>query len=140
MDTNILQSFGIMLLAVCILAMVLFILKKISKRQNDKNFGFDLNVISKISLQPKNHLFVVKAANKILVLGVSDNNISILTELEPNFDEELQNKSPEALKDTVLSKISSSNNKKNISQVGNNKMQELDLSFMKFIKSSLNLK
>lgn len=137
MDTNILQSFGIMLLAVAILAAILFMLKQFSKKRGEKNSNFNLNVISKISLQPKNHLFVVKVAEKVLVLGVSDNNINILTELELNFCEEIKDKSDEKIKNTLLSKLSNKDN--NISETSNND-PELDLSFMKFIKSSLNFK
>lgn len=111
--------------AVVVLAAIFFMLKKFAAKRNENKASINLNVISKISLQPKNHLFVVKVGDKILVLGVSENNINILTELEPNFADNMQNKSQETIKNEVISKLAATN-----------MPQTADLSFLNFIKSS----
>ncbi len=125
MDANILQSFTILLLAVLVLAGFLFLVKKTAMKRNESKVGVNLNVISKISLQPKHHIFVVKVAEKVLVLGVSENNINILTELDGDFVRNIDTKSQESIKREVFSQINSDEN--------------IDLSFTNFLKTSLKL-
>jgi flagellar biogenesis protein FliO len=128
MDTNILQTFIVLITAVGIIVIIMLLVKKISMKRLENRATINLNVITKVTLQPKNHLFVVKAANKLLVLGVTDNSINILTELEPDLEQTITNKSNS---DAILKQVISSgiNNKSS----NNNK----DLSFKNFIKSSI---
>ncbi|MGI6370533.1 MAG: flagellar biosynthetic protein FliO [Ignavibacteria bacterium] len=132
MDANIIQSFIILFIAVLILAGFLFFIKKNANKRNQNRIGINMKVISKISLQAKHHIFVVKVAEKVLVIGVSENNMNILTELDPEFVKSIESKSQEKIKNEVFSKINTSKNtEKNDA--------EMDLSFLNFIKSSLKL-
>ena len=130
MDTNILQTFSVLILAVGIIAGIMFLLKKMNLRRLENRATVNLNVISKISLQPKNHLFIVKVADKLLVLGVSDNNINILTELDSNLENVVGTKSKQELTEEILKNAA----KSNLAQTANT-----DLSFINFLKSSLKL-
>ena len=139
MDTNILQTFIVLIVAVGIIATIMFLVKKISMKRLEHRDSVNLNVISKITLQPKNHLFVVKVANKLLVLGVTDTSINILTELE-NDSETTTDKTNAASKtdqlytDTILKEV--------ISEGIKNKTitDNTDLSFKNFIKSTIRKK
>ena len=132
MDANIIQSFIILFVAVLILAGFLFLIKKNANKRSQNKIGINMKVISKISLQAKHHIFVVKVAEKVLVIGVSENNMNILTELDPEFVKSIESKSQEKIKNEVFSKINTSKNtEKNDA--------EMDLSFLNFIKSSLKL-
>jgi flagellar biosynthetic protein FliO len=131
MDTNILQSFGVLILAVAVIAGIMFLIKKISTQRMESKTSVDLKVISKITLQPKNHLFVVKVADKTLVLGVTDNTINILTELDPTFEKVVNIKSNKIITDEIISKVA------NTSAGGN---LNTNLSFANFLKSSIKLK
>jgi len=130
MDTNILQTFSVLILAVGVIAGIMFLLKKMNLRRLENRATVNLNVISKISLQPKNHLFIVKVADKLLVLGVSDNNINILTELDSNLENVVGTKSKQELTEEILKNAA----KSNLAQTANT-----DLSFINFLKSSLKL-
>ena len=133
MDTNILQTFIVLIAAVGIIVTIMMLVKKISMKRLENRATVNLNVISKITLQPKNHLFVVKAANKLLVLGVTDNAINILTELEPDFEQTIAD-NPNVT-DTILKEVLNSGTKRKLSVPVNN-----DLSFASFIKSSIGMK
>jgi flagellar protein FliO/FliZ len=128
MDANILQSFGVLILAVGVIAGIMYLLKKINLKRLESRATIDLNVISKISLQPKNHLFIVKVVDKLLVLGVSDNNINILTELDASFEKVVGTKSKQELTEEILKKAANVNLDKKINT---------NLSFANFLKSSL---
>lgn len=132
MDANIIQSFIILFVAVLILAGFLFLIKKNANKRSQNKIGINMKVISKISLQAKHHIFVVKVAEKVLVVGVSENNMNVLTELDPEFVKSIENKSQEKIKNEVFSKINTSRNTEKNDV-------EMDLSFLNFIKSSLKL-
>lgn len=135
MDGNVLQTFVVLISAVGIIAGIMLLVKKISMKRMENRATINLSVISKITLQPKNHLFVVKAANKILILGVTDNSINILTELDPQSDESgSSDKINLNNADDLLKNVVSSVSNTNIKELNN------DLSFVNFIKSSLKLK
>jgi flagellar biosynthetic protein FliO len=131
MDTNILQSFGVLILAVAVIAGIMFLIKKISTQRMESKTSVNLKVISKITLQPKNHLFVVKVADKTLVLGVTDNTINILTELDPTFDSVVNTKSNNKIADEIISKVANKSVSSNLNA---------NLSFANFLKSSIKLK
>ena len=116
-----------LILAVGVIAAVMFLIKKISLKRLETKSTVNLNIISKITLQPKNHLFVVKAANKTLVLGVTDSSINILTEINANNDDTDNDSTfTEDLLNTALKNSSTINSEK-------------DLSFVSFLKDSLKL-
>lgn len=87
---------------VCLLAMVVLRVVYSKAGLSLKGFSKDklINVIDRQMLQPNRMIYIVEAAGKYLLIGVSDGNISILTELD---------------KDTVLAKgVNSSGVSQNI--------------------------
>jgi len=130
MDANILQTFSVLILAVGMIAGIMFLLKKLNMKRMENRATINLNVISKISLQPKNHLFIVKVADKLLVLGVSDSNINILTELDASFEQTVGTKSKQELTEEILKEAAKSTSGQTVNT---------DLSFANFLKSSLKL-
>ena len=134
MDSNMIQTFVVLLAAVGIIVVIMLLIKKITMKRMENRATVNLNVITKITLQPKNHLFVVRAANKLLVLGVTDNSINILTELEPDFEKTITDKPNDPnVTDVILNKVI--NSKLKPDPIINN----ADLSFKNFIKSSIGL-
>jgi len=131
MDSNIIQTFIVLLAAVGIIVVIMMLVKKIATKRLENRTTINLNVITKITLQPKTHLFVVRAANKLLVLGVTDNSINILTELEPDLEKTITDRPTDAT-DIILNKVMNSDLKPPINNT--------DLSFKNFIKSSIGMK
>lgn len=130
MEQNIFQSFFILIVAVGVIAGIMVLIKKLSMKRMEGRAALNLNVISKITLQPKNHLFVVKAADKLLVLGVTENNINILTELDPSFERTVISKSKQEITSELLNRISNSGTTSTSNDLNK------DLSFLNFVKSS----
>jgi flagellar biogenesis protein FliO len=129
-DNSILKAFFSLILLVGVLGLLLFILKKftIKTRKNRLN-QLELNIISHLTLLPKVHLFVVKAASKTLLLGVSDKNINALSELsdEGNYHLDTTQKAFNALSTDV-----------SLSKQGLGKSKPDDsLSFRSFLRSTL---
>jgi flagellar biogenesis protein FliO len=81
MDGNILNAFATLSLVVVALGVFLFILKKTALAKTAKEQILDMKVLSKMQLNPKNHLYVVQAGDKRLLLGVSETGITSLSEL-----------------------------------------------------------
>jgi flagellar biogenesis protein FliO len=80
-DGAILQTFGTLLVLTVLLGGGLLLIKKFSKNSKAKSNGIDIQIISKIGLQPKTNLIVVKAGLKTLLIGTTDHNVSILADL-----------------------------------------------------------
>lgn len=75
---NVALSFG--LVALC-LAAIVFVIKKFSKSASKDNHSIDLEILSRKSLSPKSHIFVIKAGHKTLLIGAAEQNISTLADL-----------------------------------------------------------
>jgi flagellar biosynthetic protein FliO len=80
-DSALYKTFFTLLIAVGGLGGILFLLKRFATRGRSNDSSVDLKVISKLTLQPKNSIFVVKAGERTLLLGASDRNISTLADL-----------------------------------------------------------
>ena len=76
------KTFMSLVLCVGVLGGIMLFLKKFSRRgKKSKNGGPEMQVLSRVSLQPKSHLFIVKAGDKTLLIGATDHNISNIAEL-----------------------------------------------------------
>jgi len=132
MDGTIIKSFAILLGSVALVYLVLFTLKKFSKKFTSNSDNPNrLKILSKLSLQPKNQLFIVEADGKTLLIGVSEKCINTLAELSDqqrissfNLDSK---KIKSDIKQTQLEAQQS---------IQDNK----DLSFFNFLKSSIGIK
>lgn len=110
-DSPLMGAFATLAFAVLVIFIIFFIIKKYSSKLNlakDNN----LKVVGKSSLSTKNHLYIVEIDNKKLLLGATDSNVNLITEL----NSEKQQK--DVLKNSDL-----------ISE---------DISFKSFLKSALN--
>ena len=85
-DATIIKTFLTLSSVVALLAVILFVIKKYSKKNKENINTLDLKVISRTTLQPKTHVYIVKAGLKTLLLGVSDHNISTLADLSENIE------------------------------------------------------
>lgn len=85
MDGAILQTFISLSVLVLALCAILFVLKRYSKKNNlKKNINHNIQIISKTSILPKSHLFVVKADDKTLLLGAGENGVNLIADLSKN--------------------------------------------------------
>jgi len=80
-DDSIVNAFVSLILVVGAMGLILFLLKKYIKKHKKARNNLNLEILSRTSLTPKNHLFVVKVEGKTLLLGATEHNITTLTEL-----------------------------------------------------------
>jgi flagellar biosynthetic protein FliO len=87
-DDSIFSAFISLILIVAALGGFLYIFKRFVKKHRRNNNQVNLEVISRVSLTPKNQLFVVKVEGKTLLIGATDQNLNTLAELgdEQNKD------------------------------------------------------
>lgn len=83
------KAFFTLGIAVAVIAMVLYLVKRIVIKKNITTNGVELKVLSRISLQPKTHLFLVKADEKTLLIGATDHNVNLISDLteDPTFND-----------------------------------------------------
>jgi flagellar biogenesis protein FliO len=81
MDATLLRAFFTLICCVAGLGALLFFVKKYVGRSKQKLQSLNLEIISRVSLQQKNHLYVVRAGTKTLLIGVSDHSVSTLADL-----------------------------------------------------------
>lgn len=90
MDATLLRAFATLIGVSAALGGILFLVKKFASKSRKKIGGMNLEVISRVALQPKQQLYVVRAAEKILLIGATDQSINILSDLSgENMDEAL---------------------------------------------------
>lgn len=111
-DSPMMGAFATMSFAILVIAIIFFVLKKYSSKFNlakDNN----LRVVGKSSLSPKNHLYIIEVEGKKLLVGATDSNINLISELD---EEEKSNE--EIIKKSIT--------------------QSEDISFKSFLKTALN--
>ncbi len=123
MDGTILNTFFTLIAAVAIMGVFFFFVKRYASKIRHSSSQIELNVLSKISLQPKSHLFVVKAGSRILLLGVADKGIAPIADLTGKIDADPPSPTPAKTVSTE--------------KAGNNAVPNDDLSFKAFIKTVL---
>jgi flagellar biogenesis protein FliO len=136
MDDSILKAFGSLVTIVAVLGVILFFLKKYSKKmKKNKPDSINLEIVSKIALQPKTYLFIVKAGDKTLLVGANDHSISNIADLsEPQHDNRLPaQKSINYLNKSLVNTTQNHAPAKNIKQ---KETVDTDLSFGSFIKTA----
>ncbi len=122
MDGTVLKSFAILIASVGVVFLVLYALKRVSKRFTTAQNTKELKILSKLALSPKNQLFIVEADGKTLLLGVSEKSINALAELSD---------------DQRYSSLETSKTKKTKSPTVSQNANANDLSFLSFLKSSI---
>ncbi len=80
-DETLIKSFFILIACVAGIGGMFFFLKKFSRKARASSGLIGMEILSRLSLMPKNHLFIVKAGKKTLLLGVSEKNITTLADL-----------------------------------------------------------
>jgi flagellar protein FliO/FliZ len=82
MDWIILKTLGSLALIIALIIGILYLFKKyIYKDYGSKGTPNNIKVLTHLILQPKKIIYFIKVFDKILVLGVSENNINILSEI-----------------------------------------------------------
>ena len=85
MNSMFLQAFGSLVLVIVLIFVVLFFLKKFVYK--DQNFtgglksSSELKIIGHIMLQPKKYIYIIKFFDRLLVIGLTDNHINVLSEI-----------------------------------------------------------
>ncbi len=122
-DNSILNAFITMMGSVVVLGIILFLVKKFFFKVQNINNDNKIEILSKINLNNKNSIAIIKVQNRNFLVGLTERNISLLTELE---NKEIHNKSNINLTQNV--KNNQINNIKNI--------KKEDLSFKAFLTSA----
>ena len=78
----IVNTFFSLALIVAVLVIALLLVKKFAiKAKKIKSGNLGLEVISKISLQPKNNLYIIRVGNRKLLIGANEHHISAIADL-----------------------------------------------------------
>lgn len=85
-ENTIIKAFLILAASVLGIWVLFYFLKKITGKYRNINNPIGLQVISKVTIHPKTHLFVVKAGSKFLLIGASDHSISTLADLTEEYN------------------------------------------------------
>jgi len=125
-DPNILNAFLTLMGSVTILGIILFLMKKYTLKFKNKSIENNIEVISKLNLSPKNSLWTVKFQNKVLLLGVSEKSINLISEVSNSYLAE--DKSDVKLKSKIQPIVQSNKPTSNTND---------DLSFKEFLKSAV---
>lgn len=80
-DSEILKSFATLLLTVGGLAFLLYLFKRFNQKKNGGDKAEEMKVLSKISLQPKVNLYIVKVGARKLLVGASEKSVTLLGNL-----------------------------------------------------------
>ncbi|HRP02085.1 MAG TPA: flagellar biosynthetic protein FliO [Candidatus Kapabacteria bacterium] len=126
-DSNILNAFLTLMGSVAILGIILFVMKKFTLKFRNNKHENGIEILSRLNLSPKNSLWTIKVQGKTLLLGVSEKNINLITELVNN-----SNVTPTKLETKRTIKESSNNTASEANQLINE-----DLSFKEFLKSAV---
>ncbi|MFN3134584.1 MAG: FliO/MopB family protein [Candidatus Kryptonium sp.] len=72
---------------ILLMAMLFYLMKKFYlPNASFRGFGANIKIYEKFQIQPRKTIYLVKVINKILVLGISENSFSVLTEInEPEL-------------------------------------------------------
>lgn len=125
-DPNILNAFLTLMGSVAVLGILLYAMKKLTLKFKNKTHANELEIVSKLNLSPKNSLWTIKFQNKILLLGVSEKNINLISEIS---NSNLSDKSSSAEIKGSIQAVS--HNKKKTNDLND------DLSFKEFLKSAV---
>ncbi len=91
-ESALLKSFLSLVLLVAVLGIILLLIKRIAKKTKQKKQNSELSILSRMSLSPKAHLYIVQAENKKLLLGVTDHHVSLVHDYsKPNQIHDLIN-------------------------------------------------
>ncbi len=107
MEGTMLQSLLTLVAGVGIIGLMFYLLKKYTLKAQNSSEKMNLKVISKLPLQPKSSLFVVEAGDKKLLIGVSEKNINLISDLTDEEDDKLP-ASKELVKKNITEKIKKS--------------------------------
>lgn len=92
-ESALLKSFLSLVLLVAVLGIILLFIKRLAKKTRLKKQNSELSILTRMSLSPKAHLYIVQAENKKLLLGVTDHHVSLVHDYsKPNQLPDLINK------------------------------------------------
>ncbi|OGU38092.1 MAG: flagellar biosynthetic protein FliO [Ignavibacteria bacterium GWB2_35_12] len=77
-ESALLKSFLSLVLLVAVLGIILLLIKRIVRKTKQKKQNSELSILTRMSLSPKAHLYIVQAENKKLLLGVTDHHVSLV--------------------------------------------------------------
>ena len=81
-EGSITNTFLMLLASVALIGGLLIFLKKYIEKQRNLSGFSNINILGKRSLSAKNHLYVIEAEGKKLLIAVSDKNINLISELD----------------------------------------------------------
>lgn len=125
MDGAVLKTFAILLASVALVFGVLVLIKKYSNKFINQPNRIPLKILAKLPLNQKSFLCIVEAEGKLLLLGVTEKSINLISELNDEFD---------------LSNVNLKTLKKKKSDNTDIKNPEKDLSFLNFLKSTIGIR
>jgi len=78
---------GVLFLLLAVLFLVLYFLKKFGPKTGlPFSQQYQLKIVGQLSLGPKKKLILVRFLNRILLLGVTDSNIELISETEADHE------------------------------------------------------
>ena len=85
MNGMLFQAFGSLLLVVVLIFAVMYILKKFVVKDYGSAYGrknsSDFKIVGQIMLQPKKYIYIIKFFDRLLIVGMTDNSLNLLSEI-----------------------------------------------------------
>jgi flagellar biosynthetic protein FliO len=125
------KAVGTLILSFVVIIGIYLLIRKYAGKMNSVKAGSDnMEILAKMSLPPKSYLYVVRAGNKKLLLGVTEKSIATLAELDNENTVISENENvPETFANVDI---------QNIVPKVDNKQYEKELGFSSFVKSIFN--
>lgn len=86
-DQNIINTFLILILSVVIFGGAFYALRKYIEKMKGNEKINHIKILSKQPLSAKNHIYIIEYEARRFMLGVSEKNISLISELGDNQQE-----------------------------------------------------
>ena len=130
-DSSIMTSTLLMMLVVVFLSIILIVVKKMNLAAKRGINTVTMQILSKLTIQPRVNVYIVKAGDKTLMLGIAEKSICTLADLTPesyNNNDNFDNKQ-------LLKEFPAQNNntKKSLPSANDINIEPNSLSFSTFL-------
>ena len=80
-ENALLRSFFSLIILVAVLGFILYLVKRIARKSARKANSNGIAIISRTSLLPKAHVYIIEAGSQKLLLGVTEQNVNFLYDM-----------------------------------------------------------
>ena len=129
MFANALRYIGALLLVIALILALVYILRRFATKTSQIPSGYEIKVLQRIALSPKQMLYVVEVLGRILLIGATSHEIRLIADLSANpgrtKEETEKEEKMEEFAETLKKKMSEEEMKKIVRERVLGKINEL---------------